>query len=161
MNGDVLGRLRKRDLGNCEHQLKTDSVCFTAPVLLIPLHHFLHFSAWGLKGRSTEIISQGLAPFRSVNWAETPKPQSLYLHNGNKKETVSQNWKNLPLIKCLAQSWNIESALKYYLLAPMSPGLLLQGPLPTMPSTFCPLSNNFTHLSQSSLKSLPLSGSHL
>lgn len=69
--------------------LKTDSVCFTAPVLLIPPHRFLHFSAWGLKGRSTEIISQGLALSRSVNWAETPKPQSLYLHNGNKKETVS------------------------------------------------------------------------
>jgi len=89
MNGDVLGRLRKRDLGICEHQLKTDSVCFTAPVLLIPPHRFLHFSAWDLKGRSTEIISQGLALSRSVNWAETPKPQSLYLHNGNKKETVS------------------------------------------------------------------------
>lgn len=59
----------------------------------------------------------------------------------------------MSLIKCLAQSWNIESALKYHLLAPMSPDLLLQGALPTMPSTFCPLSNNFTHLSQSSLKS--------
>lgn len=56
-------------------------------------------------------------------------------------------------MKCLAQSWNIESALKYYLLAPMNPDLLLQGPLPTMPSIFSPLSSDFIHLSQSSLKS--------
>lgn len=45
----------------------------------------------GVKSRSTEticlVLIQGPVPSRSMNWSEIPKPQFLYLQNGDNKRT--------------------------------------------------------------------------
>ena len=86
-----------------------------------------------------------------MNWAETPKPQFLYLHNGSNKRNCVIELEKCITYKMLSTILQHRKCPKILFISSHEP-LLFQRPLPTVPSIFSPLSSNFIHLSQSSLK---------